>query len=64
MTIILECSVSIMGFVLGIDAYLTGIIVSIKKTMLKGLLGYMVANLVEALPYKLEGRGFDSRLCH
>ena len=27
-------------------------------------LGYAVAQLVEALRYKLEGRGFDSRWCH
>ena len=26
--------------------------------------GYAVAQLVEALRYKLEGRGFDSRWCH
>ena len=26
--------------------------------------GYAVAQLVEALLYKLEGRGFDSRWCH
>ena len=53
-----------MGFVLSLDAYLTGIIVSVVKTMLKRLLGYMVTQLVEALRYSLEGRGFDSRLCH
>jgi hypothetical protein len=28
------------------------------------LLGYAVAQLVEALPYKSEGRLFDSRWCH
>ena len=27
-------------------------------------LGDAVAQLVEALPYKSEGRGFDSRWCH
>jgi len=27
-------------------------------------MGYAVAQLVEALRYKSEGRGFDSRLCH
>ena len=27
-------------------------------------LGHAVAQLVEALRYKLEGRGFDSRWCH
>jgi hypothetical protein len=27
-------------------------------------LGYAVAQLVEALRYKPEGRGFDFRLCH
>ena len=26
--------------------------------------GFTVAQLVEALRYKLEGRGFDSRWCH
>jgi short-subunit dehydrogenase len=26
--------------------------------------GHAVAHLVEALHYKPEGRGFDSRLCH
>jgi hypothetical protein len=26
--------------------------------------GYEVAQLVEALPYKPEGRGFNSRWCH
>ena len=26
--------------------------------------GHAVAQLVEALRYKLEGRGFDSRWCH
>jgi hypothetical protein len=28
------------------------------------ILEYMVAQLVEALRYKPEGRGFDSRWCH
>ena len=28
------------------------------------LVGHAVAQLVEALRYKSEGRGFDSRLCH
>ena len=27
-------------------------------------MGHAVAQLVEALRYKLEGRGFDSRWCH
>jgi hypothetical protein len=27
-------------------------------------MGYEVAQLVEALRYKLEGRGFDYRWCH
>ena len=27
-------------------------------------MGHAVAQLVEALRYKTEGRGFDSRLCH
>jgi hypothetical protein len=29
-----------------------------------GQLGHAVAQLVEALRYKPEGRGFDSRWCH
>jgi hypothetical protein len=29
-----------------------------------GYAGYAVAQLVEALRYKSEGRGFDSRWCH
>ena len=28
------------------------------------VMGHAVAQLVEALRYKPEGRGFDSRLCH
>jgi len=28
------------------------------------MLGYVVAQLVEALRYKPEGRGLDSRWCH
>jgi hypothetical protein len=28
------------------------------------ILGYAVVQLVEALCYKLEGHGFDSRWCH
>jgi len=28
------------------------------------LMGHAVAQLVQALRYKLEGRGFDSRWCH
>jgi hypothetical protein len=28
------------------------------------ILGHAVAQLVEALRYKPEGRGFDSRFCH
>jgi len=30
----------------------------------KNTWGYVVAQLVEALRYKPEGRGFDSRWCH
>ena len=33
-----------------------------KRTYTVG--GYAVAQLVEALRYKPEGRGFDSRWCH
>jgi len=29
-----------------------------------GCMGHAVAQLVEALRYKSEGRGFDSRWCH
>jgi hypothetical protein len=32
--------------------------------VLLGVGGYAVAQLVEALCYKPEGRGFDSRWCH
>jgi len=35
-----------------------------KLYILLKMLGYAVAQLVEALRYKPEGRGFDSRLCH
>ena len=28
------------------------------------IVGHAVAQLVDALPYKLEGRGFDSRWCY
>ena len=31
---------------------------------LNKLKGYAVAQLVEALRYRTEGRGFDSPLCH
>jgi len=31
---------------------------------LHGITGHAVAQLVEALHYKSEGRGFDSRWCH
>ena len=31
---------------------------------LPGPWGHAVVQLVEALPYKPEGRGFDSRWCH
>jgi len=37
-------------------------VLDIGHTVLKG--GHAVAQLVEALPYKPEGRGFDSRWCH
>jgi hypothetical protein len=33
-------------------------------TSYKNVGGYAVAQLVEALRYKPEGRGFDSRWCH
>ena len=34
------------------------------KEMVLGGVGYTVAHLIEALGYKPEGRGFDSRWCH
>jgi len=33
-------------------------------TGLQNITGHAVAQLVEALHYKPEGRGFDSRWCH
>jgi len=39
---------------------LLAIIVAIFCSLYK-LLGHAVSQLVEELPYKLEGRGFDSR---
>ena len=36
----------------------------IKIGLYTVLWGYAVAQLVEALRYKSEGRGFDSRWCH
>jgi len=38
----------------------------VKKELdiLHTIKGHVVAQLVEALRYKLEGRGFDSRWCH
>jgi hypothetical protein len=36
----------------------------VLKQMLYLERGYAVAQLVEALSYKSEGRGFDSRWCH
>ena len=35
-----------------------------KLNFLLKILGYVVAQLVEALSYKPEGRRFDSRWCH
>jgi hypothetical protein len=35
-----------------------------KIPLLRHLTGHAVAQLVEALRYKSEGRGFDSKLCH
>jgi hypothetical protein len=34
------------------------------STTLRGAWWHVVAQLFEALRYKSEGRGFDSRLCH
>ena len=36
----------------------------VKLDVLLRVLGTAVAQLVEALRYKSEGRGFDSRWCH
>jgi len=36
----------------------------IRKFITKLRRGHTVAQLVEALRYKPEGRGFDSRWCH
>ena len=41
-----------------------GCVVADKFDKLRFSLGYAVAQLVEALRYKPEGRGFDSRWCH
>jgi len=41
-----------------------GCCVSNKQTNKLSLLGFVVAQLVEALHYKSEGHGFDSRWCH
>jgi hypothetical protein len=35
-----------------------------KCNILKILTGHAVAQLVESLRYKPEGRGFDFRMCH
>jgi hypothetical protein len=35
-----------------------------KQVDVKMYMGQAVAQLVEVLRYKSEGRGFDSRLCH
>jgi len=35
-----------------------------KKNEVLSKMGHAVAQLVEALRYKPEGRGFDSRWCH
>ena len=35
-----------------------------RKTVLSRALGYAVSQVVEALRYKPEGRGFNSRCCH
>jgi hypothetical protein len=36
----------------------------VHGTLLATCVGYGVAQLVEALRYESEGRGFDSRWCH
>jgi len=43
----------------GTELLTTHLIASITQSM-----GYMVVQLVEALHYKPEGRGFDSQRCH
>ena len=40
------------------------VIAQFKFTLSKGITGHAVAQLVEALRYKPEGRGFDRRWCH
>ena len=43
------------------------VVVDVVKVFTEGLVnirGHAVAQLVEALRYKSEGRGFDSRCCH
>jgi hypothetical protein len=39
-------------------------IVHIRLQIIKYVCGHAVAQLVEALHYKTEGRGFDSQWCH
>ena len=38
--------------------------VTLNSEILRCILGHAVAQLVEALRYKPEGHGLDSRLCH
>ena len=46
------------------EFYVTTLVVAIWLLNYKGCGSYAVAQLVEALRYKPEGREFDSRLCH
>jgi hypothetical protein len=48
---------------LGIDTEKLSLWYNLQRTM-KGQRGQAVEQLVEAPPYKPEGRGFDSRWCH
>ena len=46
---------------------ITVMILPVSLTVLRFLIsswGHAVAQLVETMRYKLEGRGFDSRWCH
>jgi hypothetical protein len=56
------CGVKHLGFV-AIQSVVIIIIIIIIKLLLTSR-GHAVAQLVEALHYKTEGRGFDSRWCH
>ena len=63
------CDVTALFFTLSILHMMTqsfecNTFISYLQTVLDVLWGHAVAQLVEALRYKPEGRGFDSRWCH